>query len=144
MLRARNHVGGTAADPLVEFAKLEIDGKTYELAWSFNAIATAERSINAGRPVEERVNLLHGVAALLVSAMAAEELQGLLFAALSLAHPKLTMKESNALVRIDTLVDIKNALLRAYNVSMPEAKRFIVDPPPAGAAELPDPPPAQS
>lgn len=122
-------VAGTPADPLVEFAPLEIDGQTYHLAYDFNAIAEAEKIADC--------NLLQGIAAVLLNGMTAAQLRGLLYAALLKAQPKTTLSQAGALVRIDTMPDIREALLRAYNASLPEAKKMISDPP-EGAAAAPE------
>jgi len=124
----RESVAGTALDPVIEFATLEIDGETYHLAYDFNAIAEAEKLAEA--------NLLHGMAALMFNSTTAVQLRGLFYAGLRKAHPKMTLAQVGAMIRIDTMPDIRDALLRAYNASLPEAKK-ILDPPAGGS-----PPPA--
>lgn len=120
-------VAGTSADPLVQFEKLEIDGQTYHLAYDFNAIAEAEKLVGC--------NLLEGIAAILMHGMTAEQFRGLFYAALRKARPKMTLEQAGSLVRIDTMPDIREALLRAYNASLPEAKK-ILDPPEAGVEKV--------
>lgn len=130
-------VGGTASDPLVDFRKLEIDGETYNLAYDFNAIADAEKIAEC--------NLLHGISAILFNSMTGAQLRGLFYAALQKAHPKMNIVHAGALIRIDTMGDIRAALLDAYNASLPEASK-ILDPPDAGGASQPtgDPPTEKS
>lgn len=121
-------VAGTVADPLVEFAKLKIDDQTYNLVYDFNAIAEAERLAGC--------NLMHGLALILLDAPTAGQFRGLLYAALRKGHPKITLAQAGALVRIDTMPEIQEALLRAYNASLPEEKK-ILDPPAAGGEIAP-------
>src|SRR5260370_20780777 len=110
-----------------EFAKLEIDGKTYQLAYDFNAIAEAERVAGC--------NLLHGVASLLLHDMTAGQVRGLLYAALRQAHPKMTIEDAGALATIDTIPDIREALLKAYDAALPEGKKIFTDPTKADAKD---------
>ena len=131
----RNAVAGTASDPVVEFAKVEIDGETYRLAYDFNAIAEAEKLADA--------NLLHGIAGLLGKGANAAQIRGLLYAALRKAHPKLTLAQAGALIRIDTIPDIYDAIEAAYRLSLPEAKKHLLGPLPGGVGagqDRPDPP----
>ena len=130
----------TPADPIVEYVPLEIDGETYRLAYDFNAIAEAENLINVAIPDPRyQVNLLQGIARVLLGAPTANQLLGLLYAALRMAHPKMTMAQVAALIRIDTTEDVVNGLVRAYNASCPEEKKILADPTGGGGE-----PPAES
>lgn len=124
----RKTVAGTAADPLVEFVTLEIDGESYKLAYDFNAIAEAEKIAEC--------NLLQGIAGVLLNNMTAKQLRGLLYAAMGKAQPKTTLAKAGALCRIDTMPDIRDALLKAYNASLPEEKKILADPPEGGGVAL--------
>jgi hypothetical protein len=115
----RNNVAGTASDPTIQFASLEIDGKTYRLTYDFNAIAQAEAASGC--------NLLQGVAGFLLNTATAAQYRGLLYAALLKAHPKMSIDQAGNLVRIDTMPDIRRALAEAYNLSMPEKKRMDIE-----------------
>lgn len=116
----RESVAGTASDPLVKFWPLELDGKTYKLSYDFNAIAEAEKLAGC--------NLLMGMGAMLISYTTAQQMRGLLYAAVRKAHPKMTIEECGQLIRIDTIADIKDAIVHAYNESLPEANKIISDP----------------
>jgi hypothetical protein len=116
----KRSVAGTAQDPTIQFAKLEVDGNAYKLAYSFNAIAEAETSAGC--------NLLGGLENL--GSLTALQFRGLLFAALSVAQPKMTIEEVGRLIRLDTKSAIANALAEAYQLSMPEKEQ---DPPEAEA-----------
>lgn len=126
---ARKSVAGTAADPTIQFETLEIDGRSYRLCYSFNAIAEAERLGNC--------NLLEGIAAVLFNSLTAQQARGLLYAALSVAQPEITLAEAGQMIRVDTLPGIRLALLKAYNASMPEAEKFLKDPPVGGDEKSP-------
>jgi len=120
---AKQHtVAGTIDDPTIQFAPLTLDGKTYQLAYSFNAIAEAERVAGC--------NLLQGLEAL--GSLSALQLRGLLYAALKLASPKVTIEQAGSLIRLDTLSKVTAALAEAYQLSLPEKKNQ--DPPEAAAA----------
>jgi hypothetical protein len=115
----RSNVAGTASDPTIQFAPLEIDGKTYRLTYDFNAIAQAEAASGC--------NLLQGVAGFLLNTANAAQYRGLLYAALLKAQPRMTIDQAGNLVRIDTMPDIRRALAEAYNLSMPEKKRMDIE-----------------
>lgn len=107
------------------FAPLEIDGRIYQVCYDFNAIAAAEEACKCN-------NLLQGMGLLLVKGYNASQLRGLFYAALQRAHPGTTVEAAGALVRIDTITDIRNAILSAYNLSIPEKNRFTLRPQEAG------------
>jgi hypothetical protein len=122
MAKAIRTVDGGALDPTILFATLMVDGKEYKLAYSFNAIAAAERTAGC--------NLLTGLESL--SDLTAQQLRGLLFAALSIAHPTvkegekerlLTVEDAGQMIRLDTIAPITTSLAEAYRLSMPEKKK---------------------
>lgn len=118
----RDSVAGTVADPVVEYATLEVDGLTYSLCWDFNAIAEAEKIVDG--------NLMHGIGALIApngSGMTAVQTRGLLYAAMRKAHINVTLKEAGHLIRIDTIVDVNNAIVKAYTLSLPPKKKAALD-----------------
>ena len=118
-------VAGTPANPTVKYAKLKIEGDEYRLAYDFNAIAQAEAIAGC--------NLLQGVRNL--SSLSAEQLRGLLFAALSKAHPKITLLAAGEMVRLDTVRPITEALAEAYMLSLPEKKENPTEPAADGAPD---------
>lgn len=123
----RPSVANSAADPLVQFVKLTIDGEDYQLAYDFNAIAEAQKLADC--------NLLHGILALLARYPDAAELRALLFTALRKAHPRITIEQAGNLIRHDTMGDIVQALRDAYDNSLPEGKKLR----PTGGGENPPP-----
>jgi len=110
---AKKSVAGTVKDPTVKFTTLTVDGEEYKLAYSFNSLAVAEADAGC--------NLLMGLASF--NNLSAVQLRGLLFAALLIAHPEITVDEAGSLIRIDTLLDVTRALGDAYSLSMPEQKK---------------------
>jgi len=110
----RRNVSGTVADPTVRFSKLEIAGKTYRLAYSFNAIAEAEHVAGC--------NLLEGLDSL--QELTALQFRGLLYAALSVAQPEVTIEQAGNLVGLDTesRMVVASALAEAFRLSMPDKK----------------------
>lgn len=125
----RDSVAGTAADPVVESVPLEIDGKTYRLFYDFNAIAEAEQAAGC--------NLMHGIAVVMLNGMDARQFRGLLYGALRVAHPKMTLLDAGNLIRIDTMPEIRRALVLAWNASLPEGKKIAEDPTEGGDAKAP-------
>lgn len=134
---ARKSVAGTGADPVIEFVDLEVDGKVYKLCWDFNAIAKAESA-------EKDLNLMHGIATVMLNGMNVRELRGLLWGAVSLAQPKMTLEDAGRLIRIDTMPDIREALIRAWNASLPEGKKIVGDPTDGGESAPASSPTAKS
>jgi hypothetical protein len=104
-------VAGTAADPVVRYTPLEIDGSTYRLAYDFNAIAQVEQS--------QGVNLLKNF---MVSELNASSLRGILYAGLLKAHPEMTMEDAGRLIHPRNINSILETVVRAYEASMPEKK----------------------
>jgi hypothetical protein len=142
MSKNRNGVAGTANDPVTLFEPLELDevpaspisdktdGK-WLLFLNFNQIAIAEKLTGW--------NLLQGLSAFLLNTATAADYIGLLFAALQKAHPKVTTEYIGThMVRIDLIQDIRRALIKAFNNSMPEKKRLVWD----EVLPAPDEPPA--
>lgn len=119
----RATVASTANDPTLRFAKIEINGNTYKLAFSFNAIALAEAHSGA--------NLLEGLENL--TSLSAAQFRGLLYAALSVAHPKMTLAEVGNLVDFETMGRLKDGLAEAYMLSMPDRKADEKENPPLPA-----------
>jgi hypothetical protein len=108
----RKTVAGTPADPTVKFATVEIDGKTYSLAYDFNAIATAE-SVTG-------INLFKALSTL--TDLTATQFRGLVYAGLLKAHPEITLEQAGSIIRFDTMVPLQEKLAEAYKNSMPEKK----------------------
>lgn len=109
----RNTVSGTTIDPTIEFAKLVVDENEYRMCYSFNSIALAEA--HAG------CNLLRGLESL--TDLSAVQLRGLLYAALTVAHPEITIDDAGKMIRLDTIGPITEALAEAYTLSMPQNKK---------------------
>ena len=118
---AKRTVAGTGADPVIQFANLELDGATYPLAYSFDAIAEAENIAGC--------NLLTGLENL--QNLTALQLRGLLYAAMIVADPEITLKRAASLIRLDTITKVTNAMAEAYRLSMPDNKQVPreADPP---------------
>lgn len=111
---AKKSVAGTVDDPTIEFVSIEIDGRQWNLCYDFNAIAIAEKLAEC--------NLLQGIAGVVLHSMTASQLRGLFYAALLKAHPKITIDEAGSLININSMPDIREALMKSYGVSMPEKK----------------------
>lgn len=115
-------VAGTPADPTLQFVPITIKGKTFDLCYDFNAVAEAEKLCGA--------NLLQGIGGVILHTMTAAQFRGLFYAALIKAQPKMTIEAAGALMDMETMPEIREKLLEAYGVSMPEK---TPDPPAADA-----------
>jgi hypothetical protein len=111
----RTTVAGTPADPIAEYTPLVIDDQAWNLRYSYNAIAEAEKATGE--------NLLLGMATTIINGMNASQLRSLLWASLKPAHPKLTLEQTGDLIRLDTMKDVQTAIKESYLAAMPEKKR---------------------
>lgn len=118
-------VAGTVADPVIQFAKLSIDGTEYQLAYDFNEIAVAEQLTG--------LNLLTGLINLWndltdPKLMGGAIIRGLLYAALRVAKPDTTIEDAGRLLRVDTVANVVDAIREAYALSVPsDIKKKDVD-----------------
>ena len=121
---AKKTVAGTAADPTIQFATLKAGEREIPLAYSFNSIAEAERVAGC--------NLLEGLDNL--ESLTALQFRGLLYAAMRVADPKVTIEQAGDLIHFGNTGVIASALAQAYRLSMPEKKKDPIgadDAPPA-------------
>jgi hypothetical protein len=121
---AKRGVSGTVADPTVQFVPIMLAGKEISLCYDMNAIAAAEK-------LEPGINLLQGIAGVMLHTMTAGQFRALLYAAMTKAQPSTTLLDAGALLTIDSMPAIREALLTAYGVNSPEPKPE--DPPAPGA-----------
>jgi hypothetical protein len=121
-----NTAAGTAADPTVRFTKIDLNGKTYQLVYDFDAIAQAEDL--TGLPLLVGVNW-HGINARRIRAM--------LFASLLKAHPEIKLKDVTKLITVSNLPKIETALVDAWWHSMPDQEEANENP------QQPEPEPAK-
>lgn len=116
-------VAGTKDDPTIRFASVTIDETEYKLAYSFAALAKAEKVTGC--------NLLSGMVSasniLDTGFPGASVVLGLFWASLSVAHPDMTMNDAAVLIRPDTVAEIWQAVQEAQSLSSkdydPEAKK---------------------
>src|ERR1700727_1226726 len=95
VIMAKKSVAGTVGDPTIVFTPLVIDDHKYQLAFSFNAIAEAESKAGC--------NLLRGIKD--YNDLSVTQLRGLLYAALTVSLPDITLEEAGNLLRLDTMND---------------------------------------
>jgi hypothetical protein len=103
----------------VKKGKLVIDGVEYQVAYDFNRICEVEAAAGA--------NLLEALGSLL--SLSAAQLRGLLFAAIERDGARLTLAQVGALIRVDTIASIEDALAEAYRLSLPEKPEESPAPP---------------
>lgn len=89
-------------DPTLPDVDLIVGGKTYKLAFDFNAICVAEK--------ETGINLLTS----LVSEITASSLRGLLFAALLKDQPEMTIEHAGALITPQNIGAVRTAVVTAW------------------------------
>jgi hypothetical protein len=118
-MATKKSVAGSSLDPTIKFSKITIDEREYSLAFSFNAIAEAERIAGC--------NLLAGAVSVWNNLGDADKqgalmLRGLLYAALSVAQPDISLQDAGKLIRVENITDIVSALHQAFALSLPESK----------------------
>ena len=98
-------------------AALMIDGHEYPLAYDFNSLCNAEMLTGC--------NLL--VALRDLANLSAGQLIGVLYAAITAGDPssKLKVRDVGALIRLDTLGSIQEALAHAYLNSLPNKEPVL-------------------
>lgn len=97
------------ADPTMEFVTLKLKGHSYKLIYSFNALAEAESLTG--------LNMFQGLD---LNAITAQQLRAMLWAALSVAHPQMTIEDAGNLLTgpIECAKALK-AVSDAWMASMP-------------------------
>lgn len=120
-------VAGTVEDPTLKFSTLELGGKTYRLALTYNLIAKAEPM--SGCNMLEGLDNLH--------ALSAVHFRGLAYCALHTAHPELTLDDVGDLIGLDpeNRLSVIAAVAEAYRLAMPGPRK---DPTGAGAPPAED------
>lgn len=99
----------SAADPTVRYAKLKLDGKTFLLAFDFNAMAIAEQMSG--------INLLQALRSL--SDLSVSQTRALLYAALLKKH-RMTLAQVGDLMNLPSLPLITEALSETLANMLPE------------------------
>lgn len=115
-------------NPTIRFAKVTIDETEYSLAYSYGAIAKAEKLTGC--------NLLLGMVNISdlsdTGFPAANVVLGLFWSALSVAHPHMTMNDAAVLIRPDTIGSVIDAYREAQNLSSkdykPAEKKSVAEP----------------
>lgn len=128
-MKKTGKIEGTVADPTLPKTPIEIGGKTYNLCFTFGALARAEAAINAelartGSP--ERVYLL-----LALPGLTFESIAVLFAAGLWTFHPEVGFEAARKMVTLDKVFEISRAIQAAYVAAMPEKAN---DHPPAAQA----------
>jgi hypothetical protein len=127
----KRKVAESIEDPTLPKTPVEIGGKTYNLCFTFGAIATAEHHINAefarsGSP--ERVSLLVALNDLdLYNAC-------ILFAAgIHQFHPEIGFDEARKLVDYSSIQHVMEAIVAGFSAAMPDPEKKPANPPQPGA-----------
>jgi hypothetical protein len=127
MARTRvREIAGTVADPTLPKTPITIGGKTYNLCFTFGALAEAEASINAelrSNGSEERVNLL---VALPCHDMA--NVRKVFAAALRTFHPEITFPDAIKMVDFRNVYDIALAVKHAWDAAQAVEEESPADP----------------
>lgn len=110
MKTTNNVAGKPGLDPTLPDVELVLGGKTYKLAYDFNAIVQAEKVTG--------INLLVHV----VGEMSARSLVGLLWAALLPGHPEIEIEEVGRMIQPHNIPVIRSAIVTAWFGSVPSKK----------------------
>lgn len=108
--------GNPAHDPTLPDVSIELGGHTYHLAFTYGALALAERKLSEAG---QKVNLLE---ALDLRSIGAERLPVVLYASLITGHPDITFAEASALITMRNYADIFAKVVEAFVASMSEPK----------------------
>jgi hypothetical protein len=109
-------VANTKDDPTVPFVTLALKGTDYKLAYSFNALALAERATG--------LNMFRGLD---LQALNALQLRAMLWASLLKAQPKMTLEDAGDLLSSPLDCNLAlTAIADAWTASMPKPE--TVDP----------------
>jgi hypothetical protein len=122
-------IAGTIADPTLPKTPVTVGGKTYNLCFTFGALAMAEHHINRSLAKEgnpERVFLLR-----LLPELTLYNTQILFAAAVRQFHPELEFKEACDLVNYSSVFAIQKAIVDGFSAAMPEVDNSA-DPPAPG------------
>ena len=105
-------------NPTVRFANITIDETEYKLAFSFGALAKAEKQTGC--------NLLSGMVSasnvLDTGFPGASVLLGMFWAALSVANPDMTLDDAGALITADNVAKVWEVVQEAQALSSKEYK----------------------
>jgi hypothetical protein len=105
-------VAGTPADPTLPKTPITIGGTTYDLCFDLGALAEAEQALNREG---HNVNLL---AALPVMNLA--NVRVIFAAAIRKFHPEITFEQAMAMITLQNVYLIANAVSEAWQAALPE------------------------
>lgn len=109
----KNAVAGQPGlDPTLPNVELTLGDKTYQLVFTFGALATASAKLRA-KGIQ--VNLLHSLD---LTALDADRVGPLLFAALLTHQPKIDIEEVEAKITMFNLGTIFEKIVEAYSASL--------------------------
>ncbi len=110
-MSGKNSVAGKVGlDPTLPDVELTLQGKTYHLAYDFNAICQANNATG--------INLLDSI----LGDITAISLRGLLWAALLPDNPEMTIEEAGKLIMLRDIKAVREAVVTAWFASLPEVK----------------------
>ena len=106
--------GNPATDPTMPKVTVTLDGATYNLAFTFASLATAETEMKKlGKPI----NIFH---AMDFDALDATSMIALLYAALLPGHPEISIDHLPSMLTVKAIPAIRQALFDAFVLSMVE------------------------
>jgi hypothetical protein len=112
---ARNKVAGIpGVDPTLPLTSIELGGVTYNLVFTFKALAIGASEL---RKQGVNVNLLHSLD---LTSMDADRVAPLLFAAMITHHPEMQVEKVQDLITLKNLGRVFEAIAQAYTDSMVE------------------------
>lgn len=112
---AKNKVAGVpGVDPTLPQTSIELDGVTYNLAFTFKALAIGAAEL---RKQGIHVNLLHSLD---LTSLDADRVAPLLFAAMITHQPDIHIEKVQDLITLKNLGRVFEAIAQAYTDSMVE------------------------
>lgn len=119
-------IAGTAADPTLPKTPITIKGKTYDLCFTFGALAEAETSINvelARKGSTESVNMLYQFPMPNLA-----NTRACFAAALRTFHPEISFADAIEMVTPSTIVVISSTIMAAWNTAFMDGEEKAADP----------------
>lgn len=126
----KREIAGTVNDPTLPKTPVVIGGTTYNLCFTFGALAMAEHTINTalrGSGSKEQVNLMEAL-----SELGMYNVCVLFAAGVHQFHPQLGFEEARRLVDFSNYHAVAQAVIDGFAAAMP-ALETPADPPQPGA-----------
>lgn len=115
MARRKREIANTPLDPTAPHASVTIDGKEYRLCFDFAALAEARAYFR--KQGRNDVNLLRAL-----MSVDADSVWIVFPCAIHKFHPEISYEDAQAMLTIPVAFVVADAIIQAWNLSVPEPK----------------------